>query len=138
MTAPEPLVGNRAVEDAAIAYVIAHEQVSGRQARDARGTGAAGDLVSDERVIEVKAYGRSSRGQDLWLEVRQVEEARRNADFWLYIVENVRQGDPAQFRLLQLGGQDLATLLGRARERRYYEVPFPVAVHDRLSARPPR
>ena len=133
MSPPEPLVGNKAVEDAAVTYVIAQEQVRGRQARDTRG---AGDLVSGERVIEVKAYGRSSRGQDLWLEVRQVEEARRNPDFWLYIVENVRQGDPSTFLLLQMGGQELAALLVRARERRYYEVPFPVAVHDRLSARP--
>ncbi len=88
MTEYEPLVGNRAIEDAAIAHVVQYEQARGRKARDTRHTGAAGDLTSGDRVIEVKAYGRSSRGQDLWLEVRQVEEARSNPNFWLYIVEN--------------------------------------------------
>ncbi len=138
MTEYEPLVGNRAIEDAAIAYVLQYEQARGREARDTRHAGAAGDLISGDRVIEVKAYGKSSRGQDLWLEVRQVEEARSNPNFWLYIVENVRQGDPAQFRLLEIGGKELQSLLSRARERRYYEVPWPVAAYDRLVQRSSR
>jgi len=88
--------------------------------------------------------GGSARGQDVWLEVRQIEEARSNPDFWLYLVENIRQGDPAQFRLLRVGGQRLAGLLTRAMERRYFTMPFPVAVYaapvrdlpDRLAGRP--
>lgn len=135
MTEYEPLVGNRAIEDAAVAHVMQYEQLHGRRARDTRHTGAAGDLVSGDRVIEVKAYGKSSRGHDLWLEVRQFEEARRNPNFWLYIVENVRQGDPAQFRLLEIGGAELQALLSRARERRYYEMPWPVTAYDRLVQR---
>lgn len=130
--APVQISGNRAVEDAAIAFVKEREQASGRKAIDTRGTGGAADLVSGERLIEVKAYGTSSRGQDLWLEVRQVEEARQNPNFWLYIVENIRQGDPQQFRLLEIGGEHLQSLLVRARERRYYEVPWPVGVYDRI------
>jgi len=79
----------------------------------------------------VKAYGTSARGQDLWLEVRQIEEARTNPDnFWLYIVENVRQENPEQFRLLRFGGEPLVRLLDRAVERRYFTVRFPVAVYD--------
>jgi hypothetical protein len=44
------------------------------------------------RLIEVKAYGRSARGQDLWLEPQQVEEADRNGVLSNFVVENVRQG----------------------------------------------
>lgn len=81
------ITGNRAVEDAAIAFVLARETANGRTARDVRGTGAAGDVDSPPRTIEVKAFGRSARGTDLWLEVRQVDEARRNPDFYVYVVE---------------------------------------------------
>lgn len=64
------------------------------------------------------------------LEVRQVREARRNSEFYVYVVENVRQGDPAQFTLKVLGGQRLARLLERAKEQRYYTVPWPVSDYD--------
>ncbi|MCW2623101.1 MAG: hypothetical protein JWL64_2703 [Frankiales bacterium] len=124
---------NRTVEDAAITFVIAQEAAEGRTAADCRHRGAAGDVVSGDRIIEVKAFGTSGRGADLWLEVRQVDEARANPHFWLYLVENVRQGDPTRFTLMRIGADDLATLLHRARERRYYEVPLPVGVYDRLA-----
>lgn len=127
------IVGNRAIETAAIEYVVAEERAAGRAARDVRGTGAAGDVASPPRVIEVKAYGTSARGSDLWLEVRQVEEARRNPDFWIYVVENVRQGDPGQFTLKMIGGERLQKLLERAKEQRYYSVPWPVADYDALA-----
>lgn len=127
---------NRDVETAAIAYVLATEAASGRAGVDTRGRGAAGDVQCGERIIEVKAYGSSARGCDLWLEVRQVEEGRTNPNFWLYIVENIRQGDPDHYRLLRIGGADLQALLLRAREKHYYEVPFPVGLYDRLA--PPR
>ena len=123
---------NREIESAAIAYVIEREAVEGREAHDTRGRGAAGDLASRNRVIEVKAYGTTARGNDMWLEARQVEEAKVNPDFWVYVVENIRQGDPSQFRLLCIGGDDLHALIGKAKEKHYYEVPFPVAVYDRL------
>lgn len=124
---------NKQVEDAAVSYVIVQEAAAGRLARDTRGQGA-GDLSSGERIIEVKAYGKSARGQDLWLEARQADEARRNDRFWLYIVDNVRQGDPGLFHLLRIGGEPLRVLLARARERRYYEVPLSVAQYDALRA----
>jgi len=76
------LVSNAAVENAAIEYVIANETAQGRTATDTRGKGAPADVKSDGRIIEVKAYGRSARGQDLWLEARQVAEAESNPDFW--------------------------------------------------------
>lgn len=129
---PTPNTTNRAVENAAIAFVLAYEATHGRPSHDTRGTGAATDVAGDMRTIEVKAYGGSARGQDLWLESRQVDEARTNPNFWLYIVDNVRQGDPTRFGLLTVGGGDLAALITRAVERRYYTVPFPVATYDHL------
>jgi hypothetical protein len=81
-------------------------------------------------VIEVKAFGKSNRGYDLWLETRQLNEARSNPNFQLYVVENVRQGDPALFTLKVLAGERLARLLDRAKEQRYYSVPWPVAHYD--------
>lgn len=124
------IAGNHAIENAAVAWVISLERAAGRDARDARHTGAAVDITSPPRLIEVKAYGRSGRGNDLWLETRQVDEARRNPQFHLYIVENVRQGDPSAFTLRVLAGDRLQRLLGRARERHYFEVPWPVADYD--------
>ena len=131
------LVGNKAVEDAAIAFVIDHERRSGRVARDTRGRGAAADVESDDRIIEVKAAGGSARGADLWLETRQVDEARRNPNFHLYVVDNVRQGDPGVFGLVDLHGEVLNRLLERAKEQRYYAVPFPVSVYDDNREMPP-
>ena len=124
------ILGPRAVESAAIGYVVVTEREAGRQARDVRGTGAAGDVDSPPRTIEVKAFGTSARGTDLWLEVRQVEEARRNPEFYVYVVENVRQGDRSKFTLKVLGGQRLAHLLKSAKEQRYYTVPWPVSDYD--------
>lgn len=124
------LRGNKAVEDAAIAWVIDLERAAGREPRDGRATGSPADIESPPRVIEVKAFGTSNRGFELWMETRQVDAARRNPSFYVYVVENVRQGDPSQFTLKVLGGQRLARLLQRARERRYYTVPWPVADYD--------
>jgi len=137
VSAPVPLQSNRAIENAAVAFVLRWEADHCRPALDTRGTGGAGDVAGEVRTIEIKAYGQSARGQDLWLETRQVDEARTNPEFWLYIVENVRQGDPARFRLIEIGGEDLLQLLQRAVERRYFTVPWPVAVYDALVGRQP-
>lgn len=48
------LVGNKAVEDAAIAWVIALETRAGRAAKDTRYRGAPADVESPPRLIEVK------------------------------------------------------------------------------------
>jgi hypothetical protein len=89
------LVGNKAIEDAAIAWVLELERHAGRTPRDTRyAADAAADIESLPRLIEVKAFGKSNRGFGLWLETRQVDEARRNPDFYVYVVENVRQGTP--------------------------------------------
>jgi Domain of unknown function (DUF3883) len=83
------LAGNKAIEAAAIEWVMELERAAGRAPRDTRFAGAPADVLSPPRVIEVKAFGKSCRGDDLWLETRQVEEARSNRDFYLYVVENV-------------------------------------------------
>lgn len=124
------LTTNKAIENAAIAWVMELERAAGREPRDARFGTSPGDIESPPRLIEVKSFGTSNRGYDLWLEVPQVEEARRNANFFVYIVENVRQGESANFTLKVLGGEQLQTLLDRAKERRYYTVPWPVASYD--------
>ena len=124
------LQGVKAIENAAIAWVLELERAAGRTPRDTRHAGAPADIESPPRVIEVKAFGTTNRGFDLWLETRQVDEARSNPDFHLYVVENVRRGDPTHFTLKVLGGERLARLLERAREKRYYEVPWPVADYD--------
>jgi Domain of unknown function (DUF3883) len=129
MTVPE-LAGNKTVEDAAIAWVMELERAAGRTPRDTRYTGAPADIESPPRLIEVKAFGKSNRGFELWLETRQVEEARCNPNFYVYVVENVRQGDPTQFTLKVLGGDRLARLLERAKEQRYFTVPWPVRHYD--------
>jgi hypothetical protein len=118
------------VEEAAIAWVLAYEIAQGREPRDTRYRGAPADLESPPRTIEIKAFGGSNRGYDLWLETRQLEEARHNPDFYLYIVENVKQGNPEEFTLKIIGGARLQKLLERAKEQHYYTVPWPVADYD--------
>jgi hypothetical protein len=126
------LRGNKAIEDAAIAYAMERERAAGREPIDTRYIAAPSDIESPPRFIEVKAVGKPScRGDDLWLETRQVEEARSNPEaYFLYLVENVRQGDPAAFTLRVIGGEQLRRVLERAREKRYFEVPLPVREYD--------
>ena len=131
----KPLQTNVEIENAAIAFVIERERREGRAARDTRHQGAIADIESDDRIIEVKAAGTTSRGFEVWLEPVQYEAAKAQPDrFWLYLVENVRQGDPSQFRLLRLGGERLLKLIGNAKERRYFSLPIPVAVYDEVAA----
>ena len=122
--------GNKGIEDAAIAWVIDRERAAGREPRDTRRRGAPTDIESPPRLIEVKAFGKSGRGSDLPFEVRQFEEARSNPNFYLYVVEHIAQGDPTKFTLKLLGGEQLSRLIARAKEQRYYGVPWPVAEYD--------
>jgi hypothetical protein len=126
------LRGNKAIESAAIAYAMERERKAGRQPTDTRHIGAPADIESPPRLIEVKAVGKlTGRGDGfMWLETSQVETARDNPDFYVYLIENVRQGDPALFTLRVFGGEQLQRLLIRAKERRYFEVPLPVREYD--------
>ena len=60
--------GNKAIESAAIAWVMDLERRAGRDPVDTRFAGAPADVSSPPRVIEVKAFGKSNRGYDLWLD----------------------------------------------------------------------
>jgi hypothetical protein len=131
----EQIIGNPAIEKAAIAYVIDCEQRQGRAARDARGSGlgGAGDVESDGRIIEVKAFskwGLKSTGLLLFTPA-QLREGERNANYYIYIVENVAQGDPSKFELRELHGTDLQRLLAGAKPQRFY-VPVRAADYARL------
>jgi hypothetical protein len=99
------IVGNRAIESAAIQWIIKLEGAAGRSALDTRGGGGVADITSPPRTIEVKALGGVACGQDLWLETTQVNAALADTDFWVYVVENIAQGDPAEFRLAMIDGQ---------------------------------
>lgn len=124
-------VDRRVVEDAAISFVLAQEEAEGRAARDVRGTRALGDVVSAERIVEVRVFAAPVRGQDLWLEPRLYDTARANPDrFWFYVVEDAGQDDAARFRLLRLGGERLRRMLEHATKRRYYAVPVPASFDD--------
>jgi hypothetical protein len=128
------LIGNKAIETAAITWVMDLERAAGREPRDTRYAGAPADIESPPRLVEVKAFGTSNRGYDLWLESRQIDEALHNPELYVYVVENVRQGDPALFSLKVLGGERLARMLLRRMEQRYYTVPWPVADYDNCPA----
>ena len=62
------LVGNKAIETAAIEWVMELERAAGREPRDTRYAGAPADIESPPRLIEVKAFGKSNRGFELWLD----------------------------------------------------------------------
>lgn len=127
----ESLVGNKAIEDAAIAMVMQLERNAGRTPTDRRyEADFAGDISSPPRTIEVKAVGKDQRGWFVPLEARQYAAAVSDRNFWLYVVDNVRQGDPTAFRLKVFGGEQLARLLGAAKRREYYELPIPVGEFD--------
>ena len=131
MTTTE-LRGPKQIEDAAIEYVIERERADGREAARADD---ADDVVTGDRVIAVKASGGSSYGTELLLECGQFVAARDDPErSWLYLVENVAQGDPARFRLVRLGGSQLQELLEHARERRFWTVPVPAGLSDRMAA----
>jgi hypothetical protein len=125
------LTSNQAIERAAIEWVMTLERNAGRVPRDTRYGGTPADIESPPRVIEVKAFGRASiRGDSLALEKRQVDEGLRNPNFYIYVVENVRQGDPLHFTLKVLHGLRLHEMRARAKPWGTMDVPFPVAVYD--------
>jgi hypothetical protein len=131
---PSPLRGSE-VEKAAIAWVMELERMAGRN--PVRCVSPV-DIESPPRLIEVKAVGKSSCRSEglLMVELTQVEALRSNPNGYLYLVENVGQGDPAQFTLRIFHGDQLQRLLGRLRQRSYYELPVPVSEYDQARLAP--
>lgn len=134
-------MSNHETENRAIAYVLAHERAAGRQATDVRHIpGSQVDVESiddtgEKRLIEIKAFGGTGRGDDLWLEPNQVEALSEIPGSHLYLVTNVRSADPSAMRILDLTGEQLRERLEAKREKHYFEVPMPVAVYDDLQDR---
>ena len=56
------LLGNKAIENAAIAWMMGLERAAGRAPQDTRYRGAPADIESPPQLFEVKAFGRSNRG----------------------------------------------------------------------------
>lgn len=139
----ERLVGNRVIETAALTWVTELERQAGREPRDKRSErGFPGDLSSPPRTIEIKAIGGDGRGADLPLEESQINAASGNPDFFLYLVDNVAQGNPEQFRLRIFGGDQLRRMIRAVQRKVYYELPVPVrefdAALDDVTAEPER
>ena len=128
------LTGNKAIEGAAIAWVMDLERAAGRAPVDRRYERAfVADIESLPRIIEVKASYVRYRGWFLPLQPVQVEQGRVDPNFYIYVVENVAQGDPAKFTLKVLHGERLHRLLAKAVARTSYEMPWPVAEYDTAS-----
>ena len=124
-------VRGHAVEQAAVDWILGYERANGRAPVDRRYERAfAGDIESPPRIIEIKATATSYRGWFLPLEPIQVEHARTDEDFYLYVVENVGQGDPARFTLRIIAGDLLRELAAKAVERRYFEMSWPARLYD--------
>ncbi|MGO3210245.1 MAG: protein NO VEIN domain-containing protein, partial [Brachybacterium sp.] len=142
MKSPKLLaMSNHETENRAIAYVIAHERAAGRTAEDARhipdslvDIASIDDATGEKRLIEIKAFGGTGRGDFLWLESNQVEALEKVPGSHLYLATNVRSADSSDIRILDLSGELLRARLEVKREKRYFEVPMPVAVYDDLHA----
>jgi hypothetical protein len=125
---PVPPLRGHQVEAAAVTWVLQYERQQGRVPSDKRYLASyPADIESPPRMIEIKATASSYRGWFLPVESVQLEQARTNPDFYIYVVENVGQGDAALFTLRILSGDHLRRLVERATERRYFEVPWPTA-----------
>lgn len=139
--APQPIVGNAAVQRAAVQFVVEYERAYGRNARDTSRGGAPGDIASDGRVIEVKSCGGFDVRTDglLYFTPPQLREGGSNPEYYVYIVENVRQGDPTKFELRILHGEQLRRLFAGAKPHRFY-VPVRAADYQVLerAVLPPR
>ena len=130
---PDAQVVEETVEDRAIRHVIALEHRLGREARDTRRvSGAAGDLVSGDRVIEVKASSgwQVRRNGLLYITGPQLRRAG-DPNFYLYIVENMGQPDPAKIEVRVLHGEEMRLLFAGAKAD-IYQVPVRVGDYAKL------
>ncbi|MGO1259379.1 MAG: protein NO VEIN domain-containing protein [Brachybacterium sp.] len=135
-------MSNNETESRAIAYVLAHERAAGRTAVDVHKINGSlvdvestDDATGEKRLIEIKAFGGTGRGDFLWLESNQVEAFEQVPGSHLYIVTNVKSPEPHAIRVLDLTGEQLRERLAAKKDKHYYEVPLPVAVYDDLLAK---
>ena len=129
---PEPIIVDKTIEDAAVRRVIEQERRLGRAARDMRRHPGAPDIESGDRKIELKVLGAWLRTRGLLLFTPgQIRKAEQDPDYYVYIVENVTQGDPSKFEVRVLHGDELRRLCAGAKPQRVY-VPVRVADYAKL------
>jgi len=122
-------VRNQEVEYATIKRVLDCERAEGRKPVDARRR-APVDIISSGRHVEVKAFGGSARGGILCLEDAQVREAREGPDCWLYVVDDVRDADPAHSGVIRCSRDEAVQLIERGRQHVHVETTLTVADCD--------
>jgi len=121
--------GHKAVEDAAVAWVVELERGIGRRRRTFA-TRARRKTSRVSRGSSRSAVGKpSARGEFLWLETKQVDAASRTRTSTPTRCERA----PGRSEPVHRPGprwERLSALLARAKERRYSEVPLPVGIYD--------
>ncbi len=130
---PEPTVVEEKVEDRAVRHVIELERRLGREARDTRRVhGAPADIASGDRAIEVKASSgwQVRKNGLLYITGPQLRRAG-DANFYVYIVENLGQSDPSKVEVRVLHGEDLRRLFAGAKAD-IYQVPVRVGDYAKL------
>jgi len=124
-------VGNKATEQAAISHVMALERAAVRDPKDVRSSGLPYDVESSPRMIEVKAFSRSARGEALPLEHRQVVAARANPEhYYLYVVDNLAGLDGAEIGVRILHGEAQLAMIERSQPQITYWPTFRAAEYD--------
>ncbi|MFI9567830.1 DUF3883 domain-containing protein [Streptomyces rishiriensis] len=125
------MVGNKETEQAAITHVMALERAAGRDPKDVRTSGLPYDVESLPRLIEVKAFSRTARGEALPLEHRQVEAARANPEhYYLYVVDNHAGAEGAEVGVRSLHGEALSAMIERTQPQITYWPTLRAAEYD--------
>ncbi len=129
---PDVEVIEEKVEDRAVRHVIELERRLGREARDTRRQPGAADVASGDRIIEIKASsGWAVRDNGLLYVTGPQLRRASDPNFYLYVVENVAQADPAKIEVRVLHGEDLRRLFAGAKADIYY-VPVRAGDYRRL------
>lgn len=124
---------DRSVEDRAVKFVIDQERLQGRKAIDTRRQRGHADIESEERIIEVKSFGKRGLRTTGRL-VLSYPELRRGFDipnYYVYVVENVEQPDQSKIELRVLHGDHLREIFGKAKPLLAW-VPVHVSDYGRL------
>ena len=117
----------------AIEFVMKLERDAGRSPADVSHRDVPYDIFSAPRKIEVKAFGRSARGEVLALDERQVAEARQDPEhFYLYVVDHVTTGDGTPMAVRVIHGALLAQMLDRTPPTISYWPTLRVREYDEL------
>jgi hypothetical protein len=129
--------GRNANEDAALAWVMQWERSAGRVPRAVlTDPTIPADIESPPRLIAVQAFAKSARSHNLVLDDSQFAEAKRNPEFFIYVVENTASQRFELFGLKVLTGKRLLRLLEGAFQINYLAIPWPESDYDTSSDSP--